>query len=617
MFEKFKKLLYFCHMQCEVVCKVKKQLNLLNLYHMKRTLLFSAAILAAVGVSVNAETSQCKNMELTGLVETTTSSQQSVKKLISKGVSSADFSGYQFGKKAQASGDEFSAMYMLPQGSFYWSPDLNNGSYRPNWVMAPAYGDITFLNLTKGATSQTWTYEEFDPTSETGTKTLTSTDVNLTVNYPFGLFGLPSLEASNGSQKATYQFGNSKGLIFTGGNPAVIIRELGSQAGFDGSEVMMGAVSNTATDDGWGPLENQKNTWYGQLANANDIQTSGLVQGFGMMLLKPDVPYALSRVFFNMAELTGDKNAELTLTVYKIEEKDGGNYITDEVLATATAKVGDALNAYYENTYWLGFEFKNKVGELVRNLPLTLKTGAFLQVTAPEGVLFAPAVTLSSTNFPDYFNSYVVFEDGVLLPLHYIGFRDESGSKEYGVSAWNSAFDVTYTWLFSTDDDYRFDAPVDGGSKTFNVNCLYAPDSWDVTDSQDAIGDWVDYTTFYDDNTGDMTLTFDVAELPSEIKDRYTSVTVSVPGSSARFTIAQGDGSSVEGVETSAVVVSVVDGNFVVKGSNASVVDVYNVAGQKVASAVVDGETVVNAQDLAKGMYILKFNDNTAIKVVK
>ena len=53
------------------------------------------------------------------------------------------------------------------------------------------------------------------------------------------------------------------------------------------------------------------------------------------------------------------------------------------------------------------------------------------------------------------------------------------------------------------------------------------------------------------------------------------------------------------------------------KGSNASMVDVYNLAGQKVASAAVDGETVVNAQDLAKGMYILKFNDNTAIKVVK
>lgn len=584
---------------------------------MKRTLLFSAAILAAAGVSANAETAQCKNMELTASVESTAASLQSVKKLTSKGVSSADFSGYQFGKKAQAPGNDFSAKYMLPQGSFYWSPDLNNGSYRPNWVMAPAYGDITFLNLTKGATSQTWTYEVFDPTSETGTKTLTSTDVNLTVDYPFGLFGLPSLEASNGSQKATYQFGNSKGLMFTGGNPAIIIEQLGSQAGFTGSEVMMGAVSNTATDDGWGPLENQKNSWYGEFANANDIKTSGLVEGFGMMLLKPDVPYALSRAFFNVSELTGDKNAELTLTVYKIEEKDGNSYITDEVLGTATAKVGDALNAYYENTYWLGFEFKNKVGELVQNLPLTLTTGAFLQVTAPEGVLFAPAVTLSSTNFPDYFNSYVVFEDGALLPLHYIGFRDTSGSKEYGVSAWNSAFDVTYTWLFSTDDDYRFDAPVGGGSKTFNVNSLFAPDNWEVSDSQDALYNWVNYTPFYDETTGEMTLTFDVSELPSDVKDRYTYVTVSIPGASARFLIAQGDGSSVEGVETSAVIVSVVDGNFVVKGSNASMVDVYNVAGQKVASAAVDGETVVNGQDLAKGMYILKFNDNTAIKVVK
>ena len=111
-----------------------------------------------------------------------------------------------------------------------------------------------------------------------------------------------------------------------------------------------------------------------------------------------------------------------------------------------------------------------------------------------------------------------------------------------------------------------------------------------------------------------MTLT--VNELPSEVKGRYTVVTLSSVGASAKFTVTQGE-ASVDGVETSAVVVSVVDGNFVVKGSNASMVDVYNVAGQKVASAAVDGETVVNAENLAKGMYILKFNDNTAIKVVK
>ena len=73
----------------------------------------------------------------------------------------------------------------------------------------------------------------------------------------------------------------------------------------------------------------------------------------------------------------------------------------------------------------------------------------------------------------------------------------------------------------------------------------------------------------------------------------------------------------VAGVEVSANKVNVVNGNFEVEAANATSVDVYNVAGQKVATAAIEGATTIPAQDLAKGMYILKFNDNTAVKVMK
>ena len=82
------------------------------------------------------------------------------------------------------------------------------------------------------------------------------------------------------------------------------------------------------------------------------------------------------------------------------------------------------------------------------------------------------------------------------------------------------------------------------------------------------------------------------------------------------MTVQQGQ-AGVEAVETSANRVSVVNGNFEVEAASATSVDVYNVAGQKVASAAIEGTTVVPAQDLAKGLYILKFNDNTAVKVMK
>ena len=63
--------------------------------------------------------------------------------------------------------------------------------------------------------------------------------------------------------------------------------------------------------------------------------------------------------------------------------------------------------------------------------------------------------------------------------------------------------------------------------------------------------------------------------------------------------------------------VAVVNGNFVVKSSKATAVEVYNVAGQKVAASKVNGTAFIPAANLAKGIYMVKFNDNTVVKVMK
>ena len=614
MLEKFKKLLYFCHMQCKVVCKVKKQLNLLNLYQMKRTLLFSAAMLAAAGMTVNAADNtmvQTVDFEAPAHLQVASAKSLPVFNIKKK---QGGLKNYQFGKRMLAPAEELSAYYMLPQGSFYWSPDLQQGIYMSHFSYGPAYGDMTFKNYSTGSKSQTWTYEVIEGEDMVEK---TSTEKDLTLNYPFSLNSYPKLAASDGVNTSNYQYSDGKGFYITGGNPSMIIQQVGSSWGMTGSEIIMGSLSDPGYTSGLGVMDNNKSSWWGEFANKElQMQTNGKVAGFGVMLLKPDVPYALSQVFLNLSELVGDKNAEISLTIYKVKEEGGKMYVTDEVVAKSTTTVGDAMSNYIADAYMLGFSFKQKEGELEKDITLTVDSSLFLQVEVPDGVTIAPIVDLSEEVMADYFNSYTVFEDGMMMPWHYVAFTDQTQTKQYSVISWNMAFDVTYTWMFSADNDYEFDAPVEGGSKTFNINSLYIPDSWEVSDSNDALYNWVDYTPFYDETTGEMTVTFDVAELPAETKGRYTYVTISNPGSSARFTIVQGE-AGVEGVETSAVVVSVVDGNFVVKGSNASMVDVYNVAGQKVASAAVDGETVVNAENLAKGMYILKFNDNTAIKVVK
>ena len=581
---------------------------------MKRTLLFSVTMLAAAGLTVSANDAKTKTLSFEAPVQLQAASAKSLPVFKAK-KKAENVKGVNLGQKVLAASEDLQAYYALPQGSFYWSPDLTTGSYMPHFAYGPAYGNMTFVNYSTGATSQTWT---FDDPNDLGGEQATSTDENLTLNYPFSMVNYPKLTASSGANSSTYQYADGGGYFITGGNPSMIIQQVGSSWGLTGNEAMMATLSDAAYVTSIGALDPNTSSWWGEFANqAVEMPTNGKVAGFGVMLLKPDVPYALSQVFLTLSELTGDENAEITLTAYKVKEENGMNYVTDEAVGTATTTVGEAMSTYIEDAYLLGFAFKEKTGNLERDITLTVDSPLFLQVSIPDNVSMTPIVDLSDKTYPDYFNSYTVFEDGYMLPWHYISFTDETQTAQYQTICWNMAMDITYSWMFSVDNDYRFDAPVEGGSKTFNINSLYIPDGWEISDSNNALFDWVEYTPFYDDTTGDMTLTFDVDPLPSDVKDRYTYVTVSVPGSSARFTIAQGDGSSVEGIETSAVVVSVVNGNFVVKGSNASSVDVYNVAGQKVASAAVDGETVVNAENLAKGMYILKFNDNTAIKVVK
>ena len=490
--------------------------------------------------------------------------------------------------------------------NLYFGPSVSTGGSYPNTSLTGAYQPTVFTNTSVIPGETEWEYETFDGNDRV---TLYSNDKNLTVEYPFCQVYYPTLSQTYDGQTTSYQFGpwsisdqEGQGVIQAGGCPEDFM---------DGTDFFGTQGTNYINRAGWGILASNApgedtEFWQG-FAN-----TEAAVTGFGTYIPFTGAKYALSGVYFAAADITGDLSSAVKVNVKKVEA-DG---TLGEIIASGESILADNTFDYFVSTETgytklIQFNFTEKVGELVQNIIPTIDTDIFIELVIPDGVAITPLCQMSFVS-PDYANIYTVFADGKLYSANNLGYS--TGESVYGGTF---TFDITYTWMKTTDGDYRFDAPVEGGSKTFDIDAYYVPDAWTVEDSEGALYDWVNYSTNYDQTAGTLSLTFDVDPLPTEIKDRYTYVTVSNPGSSARFTIAQGDGSSVEGIETSAVVVSVVNGNFVVKGSNASSVDVYNVAGQKVASAAVDGETVVNAENLAKGMYILKFNDNTAIKVVK
>ena len=82
--------------------------------------------------------------------------------------------------------------------------------------------------------------------------------------------------------------------------------------------------------------------------------------------------------------------------------------------------------------------------------------------------------------------------------------------------------------------------------------------------------------------------------------------------------VTQGEG-GVDAVIAEEVGVAVDGENFVIK-ANAEVnaVEIFNLSGQLVKTAELSaGNNVVAAGDLAKGVYVLKFNNNSTVKAVK
>lgn len=550
---------------------------------MKRTLLFSAAMLIVAGMAVNAQVAvQPINANLQ-------SSAQKVVNTLNKNVN------LQKKNVMKAAAEAAGPAYTLPAGTFFWGPDVNSGDHYPG-ALIPAYHDVTFKNNVEGATSQEWEYVIYEGQNA---NTYYSEEKDLTHNYAFGLAEFPTLTVDGGTPYRYGDFQSSQGAaastILTGGNPDA--NYFGGQNGMYCGLTLMNYLDANGLSLVPSVDNAQWQTWG---------KTTAKVKGFGLLFPKPAVPYALSRLFITFAN--GNKE-ELPITVYRVKEEDGKYLVTDEVIANGVTK--GSYSYYVQETSLYEFGFQRTEGELTSDITLTVNEPVFIQVDIPADAAISPISLLTQNeNAEGVANSYAVYEDGTLFNLSNLGLEDGSY-----LAALDMRAEIYYAWLNSVGDDYEYVAPVDGGSKTFTLDSFWLSSSFEVSDTQNALYDWVN-CSYEDLEGGGVSMVVDVTALPQGVEGRWTNLVVAAPGVSAKFTVTQGE-ASVEGVETSAVVVTVADGNFVVKGSNASMVDVYNLAGQKVASAAVDGETVVNAQDLAKGMYILKFNDNTAIKVVK
>lgn len=519
------------------------------------------------------------------------------------------------------------ASYSVPVNLFVNSSGVNSGYY-PFARLAPAYTDIEFANESQMAESYEWMYNSSEDGSE-----IFSDDNNLTVNYPYSQWRYPTLTATTGSNSSEpYQFGS---WINSQGAPASSFWQTGGYIAAGKDDVMDYPVVN------WEKHYHSRNVYFGAdlAVNCSDEAATSLLgkegveatfDSYATLIQAPSAPYAFYGVYLTIpaVSVTGDENQTVTVSVYSLTAEG----TRGDLIGSGECKLSDNISSS-ESTLYVPCYFTQKIGALTQQVPLTIDEPVLVCITAGKGLVFnlinelSAQTGLSATGWADgllYESNYMIVKDKETGDFYYIrlssfGLNPEATETPNWelITGIGVEFDVIYNWLYENTGNYTYEAPATGGdSEAFVMNSLLSSEYWTV--EGDGLFDWVDYTIGdFDTSTGDTELTFSVQPLPEGVSGRKTAITISTYGAApVTFGIFQGD-AGVSVVETSANRVNVVNGNFEVEAATATAVDVYNVAGQKVASAAIEGTTVVPAQDLAKGMYILKFNDNTAVKVMK
>lgn len=355
--------------------------------------------------------------------------------------------------------------------------------------------------------------------------------------------------------------------------------------------------------------------------------------GLGEVFYYPGKPYLLTDVAAFVCDLVKDGNLKANLEIYKVSFDEEDNMEIGDLLTTATNDPSVIAS---------GRQFQCVVfNDLVYTDPVTQRASDLvidsdiLVVVKPadKATSFASYIWATIEDFPakvsdlwqDYATAYLMAGakyngSSVVIPISGgAAFYDDDPTKLDVQRAFTIEINAHYYYLHSEED--AFDAPVEGGSKTITFDSWYAAGAWDVmTADEDDVPEWISISANDLQENGGYTgvteVTFEVEALPAGVEGRACDVVLSYYGASATIHITQGN-TGVEGVEVSAAKVSNVNGNFVVSCDNATEVSIYNAAGSLVKTAAINGESVIDAQNLANGMYILKFNNNVIVKAVK
>lgn len=563
---------------------------------MKKMLLLAIAASASMAVSANnaVQTRQCSNfldvkvpakaMKFSGTAVAANKVQRTVQQV-----------------RTLADDASLKASYDLPN-MFYMGVGVDGESWY-NFVAAgadiavahgPAFINLPFVNTSTGATQYTWSYQ--DPTTY---ENATSNNEDLELNYGYVQVNAPTLTASNGTASDEY---SAASLLMFGGQSALML---------DGEIPFYDNPLNVAEASGY---------WSLNFGIRNGVAG---IDKFGIVYPQPYAPYCLSQIYV-VAAVDFPMGTELTAELYTLDENLS---MSDEPLATAvftaTEDYTSTADEGYVTTALLPFNVQVFDGILYQDGYVTVDSPLVILFDGNADVnTFDPMGITSIPEDPDNVDAYYaeIGAQGLEFPVYGI----TSGTGAEAVTSLCVYTDATFAWCFPAENapvtNNAVAVPANGGSVTIPLESLWVAAAYTVdedTNYDGTLSDWASYALADTESQTVLTITADA--LPADVEGRSCTCTLNAPGiTPLQLTINQGTTGITAVAAESAAKVSVEGGNFVVTAPEAiNAATVYNIAGQAVAASEIAGTTTIDGSSLAKGVYIVRFNDGSSVKVVK
>ncbi len=505
------------------------------------------------------------------------------------------------------------AKYAVPEGAFFYGFSEEHyvvGQQQASAVLLPADRESVWKNMsnTDSRTYQ-WAYYQDDDT-ETPTGLSTEESLVLPAHNASDLRLMPVLTATGEDRSNEF---TKTGVFKYGGNTAMTYSDVGN--------VLHGAGNYDLTKGHWtAPLESNSNsslfgTGSSSFWTQYDSNLTGKVTGVANWYETPASPYIISRVWLPLTRFTSMGNSILfNCTIYKCTINEQGVVeVTDEVIANTSTTSGNVKNnKLADGTFNMVFDFEEPV---VIDQPVLIYIDGFQNANGispvaqalghDSGINYA-LISLETKN-----KSYVMWPlENIITNADGVG----NAATSFCIST-NAVFPYLYS-----KEGYTFEIADAGGEKSFECDTYFAPDAWTV----EGVPTWATMEKIVDEAANTVKVKFTAEALPAGEAGRSANVKITSNCNDITFTLLQGEAiTGIEGVDAAKTVKVRMADNTLQLDYTADVtsVAIYNAAGTLVKSASLpaSGSATLDASELGRGTYIVRFGGKThpVVKVVK